>query len=236
MTDRAGRFSGKVRKKVVNANKTVFDYGELLAGLQQITPEAHIAGGAVRDTILQKPIHDIDVFMDNYHVDEAAALLRSSCAYVKVGEWKEYLGFSDPAMLRVAKFEKADETIPICVIGLKPAYATPRENISRFDFGVCMAAFEGGTTICTAAFDRDLEGQTFTLMRADNEAQFNYSMSRFEKITAGRYRGWTLAIPEQFQEFAKERALRQHFYRDYIKGFDGEFVLKPKERTGMIAA
>src|SRR6516165_1044292 len=105
---------------------TVFDYATILATLQQIAPEAHIAGGAVRDTILQKQIHDIDVFMKDEHVEEAAALLRSSCSYVKVGEWKEYLGFSDPAMTRVAKFEKTDETVPICIIGLQPGFATPK--------------------------------------------------------------------------------------------------------------
>ena len=59
----------------MNANKTVFDYATILTALQQIAPEAHIAGGAVRDTILQKQIHDIDIFMDDVHVDEAAALL-----------------------------------------------------------------------------------------------------------------------------------------------------------------
>jgi hypothetical protein len=98
--------------------------------------------GAVRDTILQKQIHDIDVFMEDEHVEEAAALLRSSCSYVKVGEWKQYLGFSDPAMTRVAKFEKADETIPVCIIGLLPRFANPKDNIARFDFGICMAAFD----------------------------------------------------------------------------------------------
>jgi tRNA nucleotidyltransferase/poly(A) polymerase len=81
----------------------MFDYTTVLATLQQIAPEAHIAGGAVRDTILQKQIHDIDVFMKDEHVEEAAALLRSRCGYVKVGEWKQYLGFSDPAMTRVTK-------------------------------------------------------------------------------------------------------------------------------------
>ena len=60
--------------------KTMFDYTTVLATLQQIAPEAHIAGGAVRDTILQKQIHDIDVFMKDEHVEEAAALLRSTAA------------------------------------------------------------------------------------------------------------------------------------------------------------
>ena len=108
--------------------KTMFDYATVLATLQQIAPEAHIAGGAVRDTILQKQIHDIDVFMKDEHVEEAAALLRSQCSYVKVGEWKQYLGFSDPAMTRVAKFEKADETIPVCIIGLLPEFANPESQ------------------------------------------------------------------------------------------------------------
>ena len=74
--------------------KTMFDYTDVLATLQQIAPEAHIAGGAVRDTILKKPICDIDVFMKDEHVEAAAALLRSSCGYVKVGEWKEYISAS----------------------------------------------------------------------------------------------------------------------------------------------
>src|SRR5215472_6546405 len=103
---------------------TVSDYATVLTTLQQIAPEAHIAGGAVRDTILQKQICDIDVFMSDEHVEEAAALLRSACSYVKVGEWKQYLGFSDPAMTRVAKFEKADETIPICIIGLQSQFTS----------------------------------------------------------------------------------------------------------------
>src|SRR3954469_13973841 len=123
--------------------KTMFDYTTVLATLQQIAPEAHIAGGAVRDTILQKQIHDIDVFMRDEHVEEAAALLRSQCSYVKVGEWKQYLEFSDPAMTRVCKFEKADATIPICIIGLLPQFAGWKANTARFDFGICMAAFNG---------------------------------------------------------------------------------------------
>jgi hypothetical protein len=151
-------------------------------------------------SILQKPIHDIDIFMKDEHVEEAADLLRSYCGYVKVGEWKEYLGFSDPAMTRVAKFEKADETIPVCIIGLLPDFASPRDNIARFDFGVCMAAFDGKQTMRAAEFDQDEKARTFTLCRADNQAQFNYSLSRFEKITAARYTGWSLIVPHEFEE------------------------------------
>jgi hypothetical protein len=191
---------------------TVSDYTTILAKLQQIAPEAHIAGGAVRDTILEKPIHDIDVFMAEGHVDEAAALLRPACKYVKVGEWKQYLGFSDPAMTRVAKFEKAEETIPVCIIGLKPSWESAVENLSRFDFGVCMAAFNGSEFLRTDKFDQDVKAKTFTLHRADNYPQFAYSMCRFEKITSGRYQGWSLVVSNEFEELAKERTFRRHWY------------------------
>ncbi len=211
--------------------KTMSDYATVLATLQQIAPEAHIAGGAVRDTILQKQICDIDVFMEDAHVEEAAALLRSSCSYVKVGEWKQYLGFSDPAMTRVAKFEKADETIPVCIIGLQPDFASPRSNLARFDFGICMAAFDGKQTIRAQEFDRDEKAHAFTLCRADNPEQFAYSLSRFEKITAARYAGWTLSIPSEFEELAKDHTFRRHWYWESGKGFAGGNTLKPKERA-----
>jgi len=214
--------------------KTMFDYTAVLATLQQIAPEAHIAGGAVRDTILQKQIHDIDVFMLDEHVEEAATLLRSQCSFVKTGEWKQYLEFSDPAMTRVAKFEKAAEVIPVCVIGLLPSFATPRNNIARFDFGICMAAFDGKQTIRATEFDQDEKAHTFTLCRADNKAQFIYSVSRFEKITAARYKGWSLNVLSEFKDFVKDHTFRRHWYRDdFIKGFDGQSVLKPKERIAV---
>jgi hypothetical protein len=185
----------------------------------------------VRDTILKKDIHDIDVFMKDEHVERAAALLRSSCSYVKVGEWKEYLGFSDPAMTRVAKFEKADATIPVCIIGLRSDYASPKANIARFDFGICMAAFDGKEMIRSEEFDEDAKERTFALCRADNAQQFAYSMIRYEKIITGRYAGWTLAIPEQFEEYVKEHTFQRHWYRDgFVKGCYGEDLLKPKER------
>ena len=134
--------------------------------------------------------------MKDEHVEEAAALLRSQCSYVKVGEWKQYLGFSDPAMTRVAKFEKADETIPVCIIGLLPNFASPKANIARFDFGICMAAFDGKQTMRAAEFDQDEKARTFTLCRADNQAQFAYSMSPLREDNRRALRGVVLGCPQ----------------------------------------
>jgi hypothetical protein len=210
----------------------MYRYTNILKTIRTIAPQAHIAGGAVRDTLLDKEIHDIDVFVDDVAVDEVAKLLRSNFRYVKVGEWQEYLGFSDPAMTRVAKFEKAEETIPLCIIGLKSRYAAPQANISRFDFGVCMVAFDGENTIRTDEFDNDVSEKAFTLLRADNYGQFAYSMSRFRKITSGRYQGWTLTVPGTFQELAEEYSFRKDWYIDSeAKWYGGANIIRPKDRV-----
>src|SRR5262249_26797158 len=129
-----------------NGIRQVQYYGNILAALQRVISSlVHIAGGAVRDTILDRAIRDVDIFLPHSTGETAAALLRTEFGYVKVGEWKQYEHFSDPSVVRVAKFEKADETIPICLIGLAQDLS-PHDNIARFDFGICMAAWEGGTT------------------------------------------------------------------------------------------
>src|SRR3954451_8932943 len=122
-------------------------YNPMLTAIRSLDPTAHIAGGAVRDTLLERPIKDIDLFLSDAYTENAAKLLRSEFGFVKVGEWKQYLGFSDAAITRLAKFEKADETIPVCLIGLSQerfkSKMEMQSNIARFDFGICMAGWDG---------------------------------------------------------------------------------------------
>jgi hypothetical protein len=192
---------------------TVWDYHGLLGALQKIVPEAHIAGGAVRDTILHKPIADIDVFVKDEHLEQAAAFLCSH-GYKKVGAWRERYLFSDPLfspspMTRHAKFEKAGKTLPISLVeageplpislvGVLPEFANPKDNIGRFDFGICQAAFVNFKIIQTAEFEQDAKAKTFTLLYAGHRGQFALSMHRFRKITANRYKDWSLVIPGKF--------------------------------------
>ena len=216
-----------------NGIRQVQHYDNILETLRRdVSASAHIAGGAVRDTILGRPIRDVDIFLHDTAGDPAAALLRAKFGYVKVGEWRQYEMFSDPMVARVAKFEKADETIPICLIGLTKDLA-PDDNIARFDFGVCMAAWDGtGAMITNDDFKRDIESKTFTLCRADNLAQFSYSMVRFKKLTADRYKDWGLSVSDQFEALAKEHAFRKHWYREGAHFGLENFpqLLRPKSR------
>jgi hypothetical protein len=160
---------------------------------------------------------------------------------VKVGAWKRYEQFSDPAISGVAKFENADETIPICLVALKEPLAM-EENVARFDFGICMAAWDGEKRITDKWFSSDYENQAFTLYRADSREQFAYSMVRFKKLTADRYAGWKLCVPEEFELLAKDHTFRRYWYQDehhyYWSGDNGHYgmsressnELRPKDR------
>jgi hypothetical protein len=203
-------------------------YAAILGTIQDLCPTAHIAGGAVRDTILDRPIKDIDLFLPDTETDAAAQLLRTRFGYVKVGEWTQYEGFSDPSVARLAKFENASEAIPLCLIGLRSPLSI-QENLERFDFGICMTAWDGDQIIRTDRFGQDVENKTFTLYRADNQPQFNYSMSRYRKITSERYAGWTLAVPEEFESLAREHSFQRDWYSDRPMLL-GPNLLKPKDR------
>jgi hypothetical protein len=214
-------------------------YNNILSAIRALWPTAHIGGGAVRDTLLDRSIEDIDIFLDDGVSDDAAWLLRSEFGYVKVGEWKQYLGFSDPAIARLARFEKHDEATPIALIGLQGEASRGIEaNLSRFDFGVCMVAWDGDKVHTLPEYRRDIEAKTFTLCRADNYRQFAYSISRFDKITADRYAGWKLVVPVEFEAMAKEHALRKTHYFDRGTDewmprevfVDGPQLLTPKAR------
>jgi hypothetical protein len=156
--------------------------------------------------------------------------------YVKVGEWQQYELFSEPCITRVAKFERADSEIPLSIIGLDehkfPGGVTIPSNIGRFDFGICMAAYDGREQIRHPLFTHDMNSKTFTLLRADNEEQFAYSMVRYKRLTKERYAGWGLVVPVKFEPLAASLALKKGWYHDYNGPFGyGAQVLRPKDHA-----
>jgi hypothetical protein len=212
------------------------DFGDVLSAVQSVDSFAHIAGGAVRDTYCEKPIRDIDLFLPAPNCDVAAEVLRFKLGYVMVGKWVQYEGFSDPFVEQVAKFDKADETIPVCLIGLRDDVRNIRQNLSRFDFGACMAAWDGTSRIIQMeAFKEDMSRKEFTLLRADNANQYAYSMARYKKLTAvgARYEGWKLAVSVEFEDLVKAAAFREHWYHDWTdleECSHSPQLLRPKER------
>src|SRR6516165_7479199 len=78
------------------SNQMLERYNPILNAIRELCPTAHIGGGAVRDSLLERPIKDIDLFLDDVATNDAAELMRSQFSFVKVGEWTAYERFSDP--------------------------------------------------------------------------------------------------------------------------------------------
>lgn len=165
-------------------------WNEILQSLQKGGIKGIIAGGCVRDFILEKPIKDIDVFVPvgcgfDMWLPEGTVLTRKNDL--------SYAPFSDGMVKYTTTIEYKGNDVQIIEVDLEEFSAG--KLMDRMDFTICQAAFhideEGDHVFFTTGwFWRAGDDEEFRLIRADNEAQFDYSMKRFERLTAEKYKGW----------------------------------------------
>lgn len=160
--------------------------------LREAAPEAHIAGGAVRDDYLGVPIKDVDVFVGEVNETRAREVLAEHF------EWKRSMDesyfTSDPRVRAAHEFDMPDT--PINLIVLSEALSM-LENVERFDFGVCRAAHNGECGFFHADFTHDVERRCFTLRKCENESQMGLSLGRYRRLSE-KFPEWGLHIPAKF--------------------------------------
>lgn len=71
-----------------------------------------------------------------------------------------------------------------------------RLDLSVFDFGLCMAAFDGRDVIRTPEFDADAAGERFTLLTCRGEHDLARSVARHRRWS-DKYPGWPLVLGPQ---------------------------------------
>lgn len=163
-------------------------------------PSAIVAGGAIRDYILGKPIKDIDVFVSYEDTDQfmfpslvmANALNRD----VLKEDWSTYMNIPD--VLAVYSMTPYME-LPVQIIVMKPGLS-PVDRIDQLDFGICQVWYNGVTKKCTPAFSEDAVNKTITLVHCENLHEFERSMTRYVRLSQ-KYSEFELLIPEQFQQY-----------------------------------
>lgn len=157
----------------------------VLRRVQQEVPEAIVAGGCLRDAIMNRPINDIDVFVPQDQAGRAAmAIYDTHPKHVKTLH-EAYMTFNSDVQ-RVSYYE-GEGVLPVNIIGVYQC--TPERQLERFDFGICRVAFDGMRLWKDLAFDRDQRDETFTLLVDQTEEQRKYSLKRFERLQ-GKYNGW----------------------------------------------
>lgn len=140
-------------------------------------PSSHpvIGGGAIRDSILGRPIKDVDVFLrakdHNYSLDsELTKRIRCSpqtLAYGRAdmhGAW-DFLQHIEgyPAQLILADFENLEDLA------------------HTFDIGLSRVTYDGERIYVSPEFTQDVHDKAFRIRRADNPHELERSLRRVQR-------------------------------------------------------
>jgi hypothetical protein len=173
------------------------ELGELLSSIKPFAPEAHIAGGAVRDLILNRPVKDIDVFISSKNLFAVRNVILQRSPHEVNVHGTEYFDW-DPTIHTVAEYDGGGLT-PVNLIGLNIDDLTIDKNIRRFDLGLCWTAFNGTTCVSTPEFWHDVDRKEFTVRSCRNETQFSHTLRRHNRLKV-KY-DWPLVVPPEFEKF-----------------------------------
>lgn len=178
-----------------------------------------VAGGAIRDFILNVPPKDIDVFVPAQFVEDVTSIVASLNPLTSHGRiiWINQEAYENTPDLQFLEANQSAEeysgdgfapdliavwdgeilTVPVNIIGRRMLEDGPAALVNTFDFDVLKAYHEKGTTVFTDAASRDLAKRTATLSHSQSYEQSLRRFARFNKREPG-----LLALRDPFsQEF-----------------------------------
>ncbi len=124
-----------------------------------------VAGGFLRDVWLNKPVSDIDVFVEKYYVRGARKKM-ASIGYESIGLELDAAKYSHDYISDIFTYNHPDIPHPINLI-VKAAGVFDKAVINLFDFGICKIAFAEGMLSVSPMFLKDINCKTLTLYRSD---------------------------------------------------------------------
>jgi len=188
-------------------------FDSILAQLQEVGVKGLIAGGAVRDHILGKPVKDIDVFVA--HEPNLVSKLQAAfgALHVNPSLAAEYIGEAGQSEVsHVYEVRKSVDPFDMGAIHLPPVQVIvlapgmdPLDRVKHHDFGICQCWYEGGGDLdfgFTGAFIGDVADNSFTLTHCEDQHQFDRSMRRWERFKE-RFPEFSLYVPFRFREYTE---------------------------------
>lgn len=140
-------------------------------------PGSHpvIGGGAIRDSILNRPIKDVDVFLrakdHNYSLDsELTKRIRCS---------PQTLAYGRPDMHGAWDFIQQIETYPVQLI--LADFEDLEDLAHTFDIGLSRATYDGTRIYVSPEFTKDVQDKAFRVRRADNQYELERSLKRVQR-------------------------------------------------------
>lgn len=168
----------------------------LLRDIRQIAPDAHIAGGALRDLDHGRPVKDIDLFIAAEH-DVTVELRAMVLGFERDGSVDlSSMKGADPAVTTSVTWKKEGH-LPVNAIYLKRAFRV-EDNLHRLDLGLCQIAFDGQSVLKTMAYMHDKGTRSMTVCRCDSSEQMERTIKRAARLR-GKYPDHGFRIPTAFR-------------------------------------
>lgn len=188
---------------------------EVLKEIQKTFPDAILAGGYLRDAVMQGKPKDIDIFIpytEESVVESTVKVWRASellgARYMPQQEVSRVWDTSTYDVLQESSKLDYDDLIAsiqselqVQIIMLQKGM-TVESRINGYDFGICQIFTKGEEVFCTQEFLDDVNNKTCTLLVCEDETQFKRSMRRFERFKK-KYFGLNLKIRPDV-EYLKE--------------------------------
>jgi len=159
---------------------------EILSKVQTISPDAIIAGGALRDLDNGKPIKDLDIFVpltadfslgSFYNIFGVREIDESSNA-------EEYQ--NNEEVWGVYVYNLPDFDIPVNIIVCTPNENFVNHQLERFDIGICKIAYNGKEVIRHHWYNIDKEAKSLCIY---NTLWLDSSLKRLNRL-GEKYQGW----------------------------------------------
>lgn len=155
-----------------------------------------IAGGALRDILLDRPVKDIDIYIANHHFGG----LRDSGLFGRwqnTGErqYQESLIIQTWECVAIHRrlkecFEGISEEINVIVID-SPSGVNIAKILDSFDLGICRVATSVGTgLVYTRDFENDANNKCMTIL---NDSNKQFVLAHYMRI-AEKYPDWPLVM------------------------------------------
>jgi len=175
---------------------------DALAAIQQVRPDAVLAGGCLRDLDNGRPVKDLDIFVRGCGVDELESLADKlggaglDCAEVDtdslypVGDLTDLTGFFE------VRFAGIAQPVQMIMVEWDTAHI-----VDRFDYGICRIAFDGRELTRAPEYEDDKEKKVFRLRRRREGPELESSVHRYARLVQ-KYEGWRFgAFVDHVDEF-----------------------------------
>lgn len=186
-------------------DETLRGWVDLLDRIRSRYPSAILAGGALRDLDNDRPVKDLDIFVNELADPSVVEHMTGyTCSSTAPGQYIDAAREVECSYKFVAptKINQPDE---INLIQLRSDFDVYRV-IERVDFGLCQIALVAGNVIKTDLYRTDKQHQQFTLTRAESVAGVKRSLHRYDRLKA-KYEGWPLVIPPKYVSTVQEALL-----------------------------